>query len=652
MKKTLICLLAIVCGLALPAWAVTGLALVHGKGSSELANLQTAIEYWTPEMIKAATNNYAYPYTIVHYDGNRYMWQAADQVAAQLCDFITKSKLDDMVVVTHSFGGTVMRWICSNPDYDSRYPTIIKKLRRVNIIAAPCKGSEAADMAGELSGSWMTAWIAEMVGQGTDATKNCTTSSMAQYNSKNLFGTAGRPALPKTFRWVSGYGLWNDMCLEDVGLATLSGIVGMPGEDDGAVSEYSAQAVGTKWFRTEANHHHNRRNNFDQIGDAIARDMATRDGDATTVLDGAMVPAETRSSTQYQAISTRYMKFVTLTPGETIREVSLPLDKSQKAYVAVWPLHQVERGADFSITLDTTATRGVKTVDQGRLELPIDANLPANGRSIVVEQAVSGDYPLHLAVSASPQKQVYGIVVNTNSELVLTAYPSKLVTFSGTPISLFAEIEESGVPVHGATVYAELCTEAGKHPSRIALTDDGQNGDVTANDGIYTVSKIVGTELAQELGTWCVRINSVGKTVSGANFERQASFSVLHAQLAGTIGKPISEIYVKSDAGKISQLVFEVPVAIEGAGRYRLMAILYSNEQPVAWTMATQTTTTLGEYVYQLTFSGKTIGATGCSGPFALHMELFSLDRIEPASEVAQGYLTAPYAADQFVAAK
>jgi hypothetical protein len=47
----------------------------------------------------------------------------------------------------------------------------------------------------------------------------------------------------------------------------------MPGEDDGMVSQYSAQAVGVVWFTTLANHHHNRRNDYRKIGDSLATDF-------------------------------------------------------------------------------------------------------------------------------------------------------------------------------------------------------------------------------------------------------------------------------------------------------------------------------------------------------------------------------------------
>ncbi|HWP94713.1 MAG TPA: hypothetical protein VNL72_03155 [Gammaproteobacteria bacterium] len=281
MKKNKPLILLLCCCLfsagSVPAAARTGVAFVHGKGGTDLAQPSVARAYWTEDMIRATTKNYAIPHIVCHYDGTRYMWVAADQVAAQLDDFITRYGITDLVINTHSFGGVVVRWIFSNPEWNGRYPNIIRVTRWVNTIAAPQSGSEAADLAGTLEGSWLTGWLVDLVGQSTDSTRNLRTDAMAYYNQYWLDGTAGRPALPRPFYWISGYGLWNDYWwtfhYEDIGLATLSGIVGLPGEDDGMVAEYSQQAVGYRWFRTDANHHHNRRNDFRKIGDALATDF-------------------------------------------------------------------------------------------------------------------------------------------------------------------------------------------------------------------------------------------------------------------------------------------------------------------------------------------------------------------------------------------
>lgn len=259
------------------AYSATGVAFVHGKGGTDLANYSTAYAYWGADMLKASTNSYKVPYLVCHYDGTVYMWTAASTVADQLVSFINTNKITDLVINTHSFGGTVVRWIFSNSASDSRFKKIVSVTRHVNTIAGPHKGSEAADLAGTLSGSWLTGWLVTLVGSNNNSTTHCQTDTMAYYNKYWLYGTTGRPALPKTFYTIAGWGLWNDYWSkfhsEDIGLATLSGLSGLPDEDDGMVAEYSARAVGTLWFRTEANHHHNRRNDYKKIGDALGTDF-------------------------------------------------------------------------------------------------------------------------------------------------------------------------------------------------------------------------------------------------------------------------------------------------------------------------------------------------------------------------------------------
>lgn len=278
MKKLLFaCGIGFFVCLPLPALAITGVALVHGKGGADLAQPAVAWDYWTSDMIRAVTRDYTVPYLVCHYDGTQNIWTAADQVADELYDFITTRHVDDLVIDTHSYGGVVVRWIFSNPDWNPKYPVIIRATRWVNTIAAPQDGSEAADLAGTLEGSWLTGWLVDLVGEDTPSTHALRTDSMAYYNQYWLDGTAGRPALPKTFWWISGHGLWNDFWwtfhYQDIGLATLAGIVQFPGPSDGMVAQYSAEAVGVEWFRTDANHHHSRRNDYRPIGDALATDF-------------------------------------------------------------------------------------------------------------------------------------------------------------------------------------------------------------------------------------------------------------------------------------------------------------------------------------------------------------------------------------------
>src|SRR6187549_3499987 len=221
MKRRTIVLMALFIVVAVAAHAKTGVVFIHGKGGTTLAQASVARAYWGEDMIRATTKGFTIPYLICAYDGTQYMWVAGNQVAGQIYNWMMANAIDDIVVETHSFGGVVIRWILSNPTYTSHYQPVINRIRWVNSIAPPNKGSEAANLAGTLSGSWLTGWLVDLVGQNTDSTTNCTTSSMSYYNTYYLKGTAGRPALPRTVWNIAGTGLWNDYVhSEDYGLAT------------------------------------------------------------------------------------------------------------------------------------------------------------------------------------------------------------------------------------------------------------------------------------------------------------------------------------------------------------------------------------------------------------------------------------------------
>src|SRR5437879_1550774 len=101
--------------------AKVGVVFIHGKGGADLAQPGVARAYWTEDMIRATTKNYAVPYLVCSYDGTQYMWIAGGQVAGQIYNWMYANAIDQIVIETHSFGGVVIRWILSNPSYDSRY---------------------------------------------------------------------------------------------------------------------------------------------------------------------------------------------------------------------------------------------------------------------------------------------------------------------------------------------------------------------------------------------------------------------------------------------------------------------------------------------------------------------------------------------------
>ncbi|MGE4358389.1 MAG: hypothetical protein AB7D30_00915, partial [Lysobacteraceae bacterium] len=117
------------------AHAVTGVAFVHGTGNQTNA----LADYWTADMVNSVRQGLPNQanYTVINCEFERYMWdsRAAGCLAGQLTTFISARGITDLLVITHSNGGNVMRWIMSNPTFDSRYPNINSKIRWDNALA-------------------------------------------------------------------------------------------------------------------------------------------------------------------------------------------------------------------------------------------------------------------------------------------------------------------------------------------------------------------------------------------------------------------------------------------------------------------------------------------------------------------------------------
>ena len=248
-------ILGLVMGLAAPAaLANTGVAFVHGTGhQTDALNV-----YWTSAMVNSVRQGLPNTanYVVVNCDFTQYMWHtgAAGCLAGQLSSFISTRGITDLVVITHSNGGNVMRWIMSNPTYDSRYPNIISKIRWVNALAPSSAGTPLANAV--IAGNVFESSVGWLLGYKSDAVRQQQTSWMAHYNANNLYGTTGRPALPKGFWSVVGTdvdsAVWDSdsYCggyFENVGLETTQ--LWLNTCSDGFLDCSSQSAAGRVWFQ-------------------------------------------------------------------------------------------------------------------------------------------------------------------------------------------------------------------------------------------------------------------------------------------------------------------------------------------------------------------------------------------------------------------
>lgn len=181
---------------------VLGVAFVHGTG----LHTNATRDYWQPGIIDSVRQGLPdrRNHVVINCDFDQYMWKpnAAGCLADQLTGFIDRRGITQLVVITHSNGGNVMRWILSNPTYDRRYPKIIRTVRKVTALAPSSAGTPLADAA--INGSTFETLLGWLLGKRNDAVRQQQVAHMATYNAQNLYGSAGRPALPTPFRAVVG----------------------------------------------------------------------------------------------------------------------------------------------------------------------------------------------------------------------------------------------------------------------------------------------------------------------------------------------------------------------------------------------------------------------------------------------------------------
>ncbi|GGI88918.1 hypothetical protein GCM10007978_28230 [Shewanella hanedai] len=235
------------------AQSATGVAFIHGTGDQSNA----LNDYWNQNFVNTIRQGISNPnnYLVVNCDFDQYMWDnaASGCLAGQLTQFIDSKNIDSLTLITHSNGGNVVRWILSNPTWDSRYPAIINAVDQVVAIAPSSGGTPLADAVNQ--GSVFETTLGWLLGYGSDAVKQQQVSWMNYYNSTWLNGTQGRPSLNTTFEAVVGSdvdsAIWDgdSYCAGyqyQVALETTQNW--LDDCSDGFLECSSQSAAGTVWF--------------------------------------------------------------------------------------------------------------------------------------------------------------------------------------------------------------------------------------------------------------------------------------------------------------------------------------------------------------------------------------------------------------------
>lgn len=235
------------------AYANTGVAIVHGTGNpSDAYN-----DYWGSKFVESVRQGLTNSSNLIVVNCNfdKYMWdsEAAGCLANDLYNFINSKNISDLVVITHSNGGNVIRWIMSNPTFDARYPTIINNIRWVNAMAPSSLGTPLADAV--MQGNVFERSLGWLLGFKSDAVRQQQVAWMAYYNANWLLGTSGRPSLPRGFFNIVGTdvdsAIWDpdSYCggyFENVGLETTQNWLDRC--SDGFINCSSQRGAGSLWF--------------------------------------------------------------------------------------------------------------------------------------------------------------------------------------------------------------------------------------------------------------------------------------------------------------------------------------------------------------------------------------------------------------------
>jgi triacylglycerol esterase/lipase EstA (alpha/beta hydrolase family) len=247
--------------------AVT-LVFVHGKGDGKKSVSDVYNNYWTNDMIKASTRNFAAKNLVVTYDGRDFYWNTAADIANQINTFLNSNPTERLVFVGHSYGGLNIRFILCNstpgsPYYNykgANFARIAGATSHAITLGSPHRGSEVADLGSTLSNSIFTSWIVSLVDNNSNSAKVLTTSHLASANTTWL-----RDSLrTKAVYTVAGTNTLNHIYhTTDLGLAAIPVVVSFRTATDGLVATWSAHGIGAPgydWFSTTANHDHNRHN--------------------------------------------------------------------------------------------------------------------------------------------------------------------------------------------------------------------------------------------------------------------------------------------------------------------------------------------------------------------------------------------------------
>lgn len=183
---------------ALFATSAMATTVVYVHGTSPDMSKQDAYDYWNggdhqsmssaPSFVDISRNGK--PYYITYRDGRQHVKPQAIELANQIYHNVSDSQI---IVVTHSMGGLIFRYIMANPSNDGltsyqryQFNVVRDKVRRIVNIAAPHTGSPAANFTNTLRDNPVTKPLASWLGYDKDAMDHLTTNYWENMNQGML----------------------------------------------------------------------------------------------------------------------------------------------------------------------------------------------------------------------------------------------------------------------------------------------------------------------------------------------------------------------------------------------------------------------------------------------------------------------------------
>jgi pimeloyl-ACP methyl ester carboxylesterase len=181
----------------------------------------------------------------------------------------------------------------------------------------------------------------------------------------------------------------------------------------------------------------------------------------------------------------------------------------------------------------------------------------------------------------------------------------------GQTLQILGTLKNNNAPLTGATVTAKIALPDNTAQT-IALQDTGTNGDLTANDGVYT-GNFAGTT---QPGTYRIALNASRATAPA--FTREAFALATRSRSTSSISGPFQDFGRDTDGDTFfNQLVIRVGVNVTSTANYHLFGVL-EDAQGNSLTASTDVNLSPGSTNVELKFDGETIFNNRVDGPYRL----------------------------------